>query len=165
MVVEVLVAFGARTIIAVGSCGSLHEKLAVGQLLIPERAFADEGVSSHYPLRGKSVRPSKAVVKKLQSLCEVQGYAWACGSVWTTEAPFRETPHKIRKFQQKKAIAVEMELSAFFKVANFYGVEVGALLVVSDELFTYRWKSGYATTQYRRSLLNAAEVAVSALTA
>jgi purine-nucleoside phosphorylase len=100
----------------------------------------------------------------LQSLCEVHGHKWVSGHVWTTEAPFRETPQKIRKFQQREAIAVEMELSAFLKVCNFYGLEVGALLVVSDELFTFRWKSGYASKQYRRSFLNAAKIAVNALT-
>ena len=57
-----------------------------------------------------------------------------------------------------------MELSAFFKVGNFYGIEVGALLVVSDELFSFRWNSGYTTKRYRRSLLNAAEIAVNVLT-
>lgn len=164
MVVEVLVAFGARKILGVGSCGSLHEKLRVGDLLIPEKAFPDEGVSSHYPLQGRRVRPSQAVTQKLRLLCEGQKRQWASGSVWTTEAPFRETPQKIEAFQQKKALAVEMELSAFFKVGNFYGIEVGALLVVSDELFSFRWKSGYATGQYRRSFLDAAAIAVNALT-
>ena len=164
MVVEMLVAFGARTIIGLGSCGSLCEELKVGHLIIPEKAFSDEGVSSHYPLRGKPVKPSQAIVQELQALCEARGHRWASGQVWTTEAPFRETPQKIKKFQQKQAIAVEMELSAFFKVCNFYGIEVGALLVVSDELFSFRWHSGYTTKEYRQSLLNAAEVAVNILT-
>jgi len=164
MVVEILAAFGARTIMALGSCGSLHEQLKVGHLVIPEKAFPDEGVSSHYPLRGRSAKPSQAIVQKLQSLCEVQGNEWVAGPVWTTEAPFRETPEKIRKFQQRQAIAVEMELSAFFKVSNFYGIEAGALLVVSDELFSFRWNSGYATEHYRRSLINAAKIAVNVLT-
>jgi uridine phosphorylase len=164
MVVEILAAFGARRIIAVGSCGSLHEELKVGHLIVPEKAFSDEGVSSHYPLRGKLVKPSQAIVQELQSLCEVRRHKWTSGQVWTTEAPFRETPQKIRKFQRKQAIAVEMELSAFFKVCNFYGIEVGALLVVSDELFSFRWNSGYSTKQYRQSLLNATEVAVNVLT-
>ena len=164
MVVEILAAFGARKIIALGSCGSLHEELKIGHLMIPEKAFSDEGVSSHYPLRGKIVKPSQTIVQELQSLCEVRGQKWVSGQVWTTEAPFRETPQKIKKFQQKQAIAVEMELSAFFKVGNFYGIEVGALLVVSDELFSFRWNSGYSTKRYRRSLLNAAEIAVNVLT-
>lgn len=164
MVLEVLIAFGARRIIALGSCGSLHEELKVGRLIIPEKAFSDEGVSSHYPLRGSSVKPTQTIVQELQSLCENRGHKWASGPVWTTEAPFRETPEKISRFQQKQALAVEMELSAFFKVGNFYGVEIGALLVVSDELFSLHWKSGYATQRYRKALLDAAEIAVHVLT-
>jgi uridine phosphorylase len=158
MVLEVLICFGAYQIIALGSCGSLNKKFRIGNFIIPEKAFSDEGVSSHYPLKGKKVKPSKRIFQGLKSICQSQSQIWVPGKVWTTDALFRETPQKIKKFQQKQAIAVEMELSAFFKVGNFYGVEVGALLVVSDELFSQKWKSGYKTQLYKKSFLKAAEI-------
>ena len=158
MLLEVLIAFGTCQIIALGSCGSLDEKLQIGHFVIPETAFSDEGTSSHYPLRGKMVKPSPKIFQGLKLVCQTQSQKWAAGKVWTTDAPFRETPQKIKKCQQKQAIAVEMELSAFFKVSNFYGVEAGALLVVSDELFSLRWNSGYNTKLYKKSFLKAAEV-------
>jgi len=163
MVLEVLIAFGARCIIGVGSCGSLDAKLRIGHLLIPQSAIPDEGTSSHYPLPGKKIKASPRILKRIQSLCEVKSQTWACGKVWTTDAPFRETPQKIKKAQQKKAIAVEMELSALFKVGAFYGAEVGALLVVSDELFGRQWNPGYGNHKFKETLGQALDIALQVL--
>lgn len=163
MVLEVLIAFGARHIIGVGSCGSLDEKLRIGHLVIPQNAIPDEGTSSHYPLPGKKIKASSRILKMIQSLCELKAQDWALGKVWTTDVPFRETPQKIKKAQQKKAIAVEMELSAFFKVGAFYGVEVGALLVVSDELFARQWNPGYTTQKYKKAFVHAIAIALQIL--
>jgi uridine phosphorylase len=163
MVIEFLVAFGSRHLVALGSCGSLSEGIRVGHFVIPEKAFSDEGTSSHYPLKGTLVKPSSRIVEILGSRCENLRKPWTKGSVWTTDAPFRETPQKIRKYQMKKAVAVEMELSAVFKVCRFYGIEVGAILVVSDEVYSSRWTSGYRTPLYRESFITAARIALDVL--
>lgn len=158
MVLEILIAFGASQIIGLGSCGSLNKKIRVGHLVIPEGAFSEEGTSSHYPLKGRTIKPSPRIFHGLKLSCQNQGQIWASGKVWTTDAPFREIPQKIKRFQQKQALAVEMELSAFLKVGNFYGVEVGALLVISDELFASQWNSGYNKKIYKETFLKAVEI-------
>ncbi|WAC07616.1 MAG: nucleoside phosphorylase [Thermodesulfobacteriota bacterium] len=163
MVLEILIAFGARHIIGVGSCGSLDEKLRIGHLVIPENSIPDEGTSSHYPMPGKKINASPRIIKRIQSLCEAKAQTCTCGRVWTTDAPFRETPQKIKKAQQKKAIAVEMELSAFFKVGAFYGVEVGALLVVSDELFARGWNPGYGNPKFKETFVQALDIVLQVL--
>ena len=163
MVLEVLIAFGARHIIGVGSCGSLDKNLRVGQLVIPQNAIPDEGTSSHYPLPGKKIGASPRILKMIQSLCDKKSQTWACGKVWTTDAVFRETRQKIKMAQQKKARAVEMELSAFFKVGAFYGAEVGALLVVSDELFDQAWNPGYGNKKFKETFVRALDIAVQVL--
>jgi len=163
MVLEVLIAFGARHIVGVGSCGSLDEKLRIGHLVIPQNAIPDEGTSSHYPLPGKTIKASPRIIERIRSLCELKAQDWALGKVWTTDAPFRETPQKIKKAQRKKAIAVEMELSAFLKVGAFYGAEVGALLVVSDELFARQWNPGFTTQKYKKAFVHAIDIALQVL--
>ena len=163
MLLEILIAFGSRQIIGVGSCGSLNKKLRVGHFVIPESAFADEGTSLHYPLPGKKIQANPRILKEIKSLCGTKGQNGIMGKVWTTDAPFRETRQKIEKVQRKKAIAVEMELSAFFKVGAFYEVEVGALLVVSDELFNQQWTPGYNTPKYKKAIAQATDIALQIL--
>jgi len=53
---------------------------------------------------------------------------------------------------------VDMELSALFTVARFRRVEIGALLVVSDELGTLSWRPGFSSGRFNRSRKMAAEV-------
>ncbi|MBN2467282.1 MAG: nucleoside phosphorylase [Deltaproteobacteria bacterium] len=164
MVLEVLRAFGARQIIAFGSCGSLDEKLRIGHFIVPERALSDEGTSAHYPLPGKAVKPNLHICRTLRSASRNHECVCHSGYVWTTDAPFRETPKKIGAFRKKHALAVEMELSSFFKASAFYGIETGALLVVSDELFSSKWKSGHTTPAYKKAVLQGSEIVLQALT-
>ena len=56
-----------------------------------------------------------------------------------------------------------MELSALFKVGAFYGIEVGSLLVVSDELFSQQWNPGYKTKKYKKAFVNAIDIALQVL--
>ena len=56
------------------------------------------------------------------------------------DAPYRETRPWLKSMQQKGATAVDMEISAVFALSEFHGVEAAALMIVTDELFSGRWK-------------------------
>ena len=73
------------------------------------------------------------------------------GSIWTTDAIFRETRAQLHRYQQLGAIAVEMELSALLSAAAFYGFAMAAILTVSDELFTFQWQPGFKTEAFKLS--------------
>jgi uridine phosphorylase len=158
MVLEVLIAFGTRQVIGFGPCGSLTNTVRIGDVVIPTQAYSDEGTSAHYPMGAQANRPTPRIVQALQHTWSSQDKRYALGKVWTTDAPFRETPERIAKFRAKHAIAVEMELSALFRVGRFYDVETGAVLVVSDELFALRWNPGYNNKVFKRSFRDAAEM-------
>ena len=70
------------------------------------------------------------------------------GRIWTTDAVYRETPEKVGNFQQQGILAVEMEVSALFSVAQFRQVELGAILVVSDELSSLKWQPGFKDKRF-----------------
>lgn len=158
MVMEVLVAFGAQQVIGFGPCGSLARALRIGDVLIPDQAFSDEGTSAHYPMPRRKCTPSLAVIQALKQMWSSRHTPYTRGKVWTTDAPFRETPEKMAAFTAKGAIAVDMELSAFFQVGRFYRMETGAVLVVSDELFSSCWKSGYTDPAFKQSFREATEM-------
>lgn len=69
--------------------------------------------------------------------------------IWTTDAPYMETPEKIALFRDKGAVAVDMETSAFFS-SKKRGVAASAILVVSDELFTLKWKTGFREESFKQ---------------
>jgi purine-nucleoside phosphorylase len=161
MVLEQLCAYGATEIIFMGWCGSLVPDLPVGALLVPEKAVIDEGVSRHYPLPGKEAAefclPDEKLANALALAAEQGKSPVLRGPVWTTDAPFRETPSKIAAFAAKGAVAVDMETSALFTVARFLSVRLAALLVVSDTLHGGKWNPGFFSDKFRQGRSDARE--------
>lgn len=66
------------------------------------------------------------------------------GATVSMDAPFRETQAWLRKMTRKGMDVVDMEASAIFALARFYGLQAAAVMIVSDELFAGRWTNGFA---------------------
>lgn len=138
-VMEEMVVLGAEEIWVLGYTGSLDPHLRCGALLIPSAAHGDEGTSAHYGRTGLS-HPDPALLSQLtRAAPDVP-----VGALWTTDAIYREMPSQIRRYQAEGMRGVDMETSALFHVGQHLGVAVGALMVVSDELFQ-PWNPGFGT--------------------
>jgi purine-nucleoside phosphorylase len=73
------------------------------------------------------------------------------GTVWTTDAPFRETCSKVKTFQSQGVLSVDMETSALFSVSRFRGVHLAVVLVVSDDLSDLKWVHGFRDPAFHKS--------------
>jgi uridine phosphorylase len=156
LVLEKLIALGSRTIIVLGWCGSLQACLRIGDWLMPTGARSEEGTSAHYPTAAADFAPDADLCARLEAFCERRGHPLQAGPVWSTDAPFRETAAKVRSYAAEGLMAVEMEMSALFRVAVYREVRLTGLLVVSDELFTLKWRPGFRSTRFRNSRRRAA---------
>ncbi len=151
LVLEKLIAFGSRVIVVFGWCGSLQSHLQIGDWLLPTSARSEEGTSAHYPMTSAQFLADATMFAELQAHCERHGFSVYSGPVWTTDAPLRETVAKVRSYGEEGILAVEMEMSALFHVAAYREVRLVGLLVVSDELFTLKWRAGLRTTRFKRA--------------
>lgn len=158
MVVEKLIALGAKRILFFGWCGSLQQDLPVGGFLVPDRAISEEGTSAHYPVSTPYPRPSDRVLRAIEGSLVESSVPFQRGAVWTTDAPYRETREKVVLFQRQGVLGVEMEVSALFTVAAFRQIDMGALLVVSDDLSSLGWKPGISSTAFKGARKMAAQV-------
>jgi uridine phosphorylase len=151
LVLESLIAWGARQVLFLGWCGAIAPSVEIGDIILPTAAFRDEGTSVHYGAGAaeKPILPAPTLVKEMRSVLEAGESAYREGGVWSTDAVYRETPEKIAHFRQLGASVVEMEISALFTVGRFRGVEVAALLVVSDDLSRLVWRPGFKSTPFR----------------
>lgn len=154
MVLELMICKGVKEIIAVGSCGSLQPDIYAGDVLIPTYALSEEGTSPHYPNYIETPYASEMIVGCMEDMCKKNDIPYHKGGVWTTDAVFRETAEKVQRYQNKGLLAVEMEMSALFTIGNFRGVNVGGIMVVSDELGTLQWKPGSLPDAYPNSMVN-----------
>lgn len=143
LVADKLNACGVDTIVGIGFAGILHPLLQSGDIVVVERAIGEDGASRAYLNETLApgaeavdeVEPSPAVKSALElSLGEESGVAFQCGTVWTTDAPYRETVAKARAYRQRGAHAVEMETAALLATAKRRGFRAGSMVVLSDSL-------------------------------
>ena len=151
-VVEELVALGAEEIWVLGYSGSLQPHLTYGSLLIPNAAHVDEGTSAHYGRTGLA-HPDPDLLTLLRRAAS----DLPVGALWTTDAIYREMPSQIRHYQAEGALGVDMETSALFHLGEHLGVPVGALMVISDELF-HAWNPGFGSEAVQEGCRRAYEI-------
>ncbi len=119
LIAEQLFAAGCELLISVTSAGQLTDRFgSPPYFVLIESAWRDEGTSHHY------VPPAAVVVMEptLLGLMRRAFPSGCClvhaGSVWTTDAPFRETASAIAQFRDRGAVAVEMEAAALYAFAE-----------------------------------------------
>ncbi len=159
LLLEDLIAWGARKIIMFGWCGAVSPDVNVGDIVIPSGAFVDEGTSVHYNQEsGSVVQASDAINKKIKDLLEENNFSFHEGNVWTTDAIYRETREKVLYFQKQGVLGVDMEASAFFSIGKFRRVETAAILVVSDDISTLTWQPGFSSKRFKSGCRDVAGV-------
>lgn len=120
-----------------GGAGCLDREIAHGKVMIPDRAYRDEGVSYHYaaPADYIAVRNAGIVAEFMES----QGIPSVTGGTWTTDAFYRETQANFQRRRTEGCISVEMECAAFQAMCDFRGYELYYFLTSGDLLDAPQW--------------------------
>ena len=155
IVMEKLIALGAKKILALGWCGSLQPDISIGDCIIPTSAFSEEGTSRHYPVNKKNIGTSVFLNNKLDDMLDKACIIANKGPIWTTDAIYRETEKKVKAYSKKGLLAVEMEMSALINLAAYRSVEMSGLLIVSDELFSLKWRHGFSGKKLKKKSIEA----------
>jgi DeoD family purine-nucleoside phosphorylase len=130
IVVEELIALGARTLVRIGTCAALDEGLGLGELVVATEAIAADGASTALGA-GETVPADPALVDALSEAAAAEGGARA-GAVASTDLFYDPREGMIEGWRERGGIAVEMEAAAVFRVAERHGARAGCLLAVSD---------------------------------
>jgi len=137
---EELAAFGTKQIIFMGYCGSLQPGVRAGDIIVPLEAVREEGTSHHYLPPDVAVQPHREILGVIRDCLQRKKIAYHQGTIWTTDAIYRETKGKVKHYQAAGVLGVEMELAALFAFGMARQVAVGGLLVVADELSAGKWR-------------------------
>lgn len=169
MLLESLIARGARQIIVIGWCGSISPRMKIGDIIMPHTAISHEGTSRNYmdvtapcPLIPRPAFHSTApdFTEKLTRYLEENQIPVKTGCIWTTDAIYRETAEKVAFFSAQGALAVEMECSALFAAAAHHKVALVPLLVVSDELSEIQWKPAFKSRVFSAARKQVADAVI-----
>ena len=149
LTLEKLIVLGAQRIIVYGWCGSLNNTLRIGDVLLPTWAISDEGTSKHYPAtsRPESPAPTRQIlIDRFAS----QGMKALPGPIWTTDAPYRECITQVNQLNEQNILGVDMEYAALIAAAAFRKIELTAVMLVSDELWSGKWNPGFRTKGFKK---------------
>ena len=122
IVFEELCDLGVKRAVRVGTCGALDGDLALGDLVVAAEALATDGTSRALGAGARIAAPGGI---------EVEGCR---GLVVSTDLFYDPDPAREAAWREAGALAVEMETAALYAVGARRGVEVAAVLVVSDVL-------------------------------
>ncbi len=142
MVMEELIACGARVFLGLGLAGSIQPEAPVGTCCI---------------------RPAPRLVRALEKARVKKGVTAYTGPIWTTDAPYREMVTTIENYRLRDVLGVDMETSAMYALGVYRNVEVCNFLVVSDELWR-DWKPAFGRPELAEALKRAEKVVLEAVT-
>lgn len=151
VMIEELIAAGARRIVGLGLGGSLQPEAPVGSVLLPCDCIRDEGTSLHYLPADHAVSPDPHLQGVLREAMSSNGLAVHAGLHWTTDALYREFDWKIRDYRARGVIGVDMETSAMYALGLHHQCPVANLLVVSDELWE-DWRPAFGRPELRTAI-------------
>lgn len=136
---EEVIAFGCSRFVLCGGAGALAPDLALGHVVLVDRALRDEGTSYHYLPAARWVRTDQTEVATVRDVLERREVPLVAGATWTTDAPYRETPEKIASRRGEGCLVVDMEAASLLAVAEFRGVTLVPLVYAGDDLSGEAW--------------------------
>ncbi|WDN56890.1 nucleoside phosphorylase [Streptomyces clavuligerus] len=134
LIIEQLIAFGARAVITIGTAATLAEGLHPGDLVICRDALRGEGLSHHYLAPGRYITPDTHLTGLLAAEIDGNGARVRQERVWTTDALYRETATEVQQFTAEGAMAADMEAAGVLAVAHFRHIPAAAAFAIADSL-------------------------------
>lgn len=136
-IVDLLGAIKPKAVLFLGKCGSLKDRIGLGQFILPIAAIRGEGTSNDYFPPEIPALPSFALQKAISTTIRDYDLDYWTGTVYTTNRRVWEHDSKFKDYlKMTRAHAIDMETATLFSVAFANKIQIGALLLVSDQPMT-----------------------------
>ena len=131
---------GVDTFIIFGNCGVLDKTIEDCSIIIPNRAYRDEGTSYHYLPDSEYINLDNKYTNLFKNILKEYKFDYKEGATWTTDAFYRETKEKIQMFQGKGAVCVEMEGASIAAVCKYKNLDYFTFYYAGDNLDSVEWE-------------------------
>lgn len=126
---ETLNVLGVKNVVSVGMFGAFSKNINSGDIVVPSKAFCEEGTSNHYYESIETAFPNEQLYK----LALKKIYGAKSFPIITTDAVYKQTFYKENLWRNKGAVGVDMETSALFSVGKYLDINVVSVLIASDK--------------------------------
>ncbi len=131
--------YDVQTIVRVGSCGALTERLAVRDIIIANGACTDSGINrvrfnglDYAPVADFSLLRAAVEASEAMSM----DAAVHVGLLFSSDQFYSTRPELTEPFVAHGALGVEMETSGLYTLAAYYGRRALSICTVSDHIVT-----------------------------
>jgi len=127
---------GCKDIVYVGLMGGLQPEVKVGDIIVPTGAYRGEGASKifieeSYPASA-NFHLTLELMGTLEDIFEDSGAIIHDGVIYSTDSISMESEEFLRKCQERKMIAIDMETSAIYVVASLRNIRCTSVHIASD---------------------------------
>lgn len=131
---------GTPVVVQIGPCSALQPHVRRGDVVVPERATAGEGVSAYYG--GADVAHANlGRVTRAVSLLAGRGLHTHRGQVATAGARLRQPPDLLDRWAAEGHLAVDLTCSAVFSAAAAFSMRAAAVLWCEQERAERPWSA------------------------
>ncbi|MBO4606994.1 MAG: purine-nucleoside phosphorylase [Prevotella sp.] len=128
--------YGVKTIIRVGSAGSINHDLHLGDLVIAMGACTDSHYGDQFETPGTYAPIANFdLLRGAAEACEKFGYRYKVGNVFSSDIFYNENAHT-DKWINLGVLAVEMEASGLYMNAARSGNRALVICTISDHILT-----------------------------
>ena len=150
--------YGVKTIIRVGSAGSYHPDLKLGDLVIAQGACTDSNYGAQFGLPGTFAPIADFdLLRKAAAACEQRGLHYMVGNILSSDVFYSDNPQS-ESWRKMGVLAVEMEAAALYMNAARSGNRALVICTISDHILTGEEMSA---EERRTTFTNMMEVALS----
>ena len=128
--------YGVKKIIRVGSAGSIHPDLNIGDLAIAMGACTDSNYAAQYEMPGTFAPIADFdLLRGAVDECERRGFHYRVGNVMSADVFYSENAHN-DKWINMGVLAIEMEIAALYMNAARSGNRALGICTISDNIIT-----------------------------
>ncbi|MEP6815491.1 MAG: purine-nucleoside phosphorylase [Marmoricola sp.] len=130
--------YDVQTVVRVGSCGALTEKLALRDIVIATGACTDSSMNRlrFHGLDYAPVADFDLVARAYQAAQARAGVTAHVGLIFSSDSFYSPRPDLMKPMVEHGVLAVEMEASVLYTLAAQYGRRALAICTVSDHIVT-----------------------------
>lgn len=132
---ELIHAYKVSTIVRVGTCGAIDAKLALGDIIVANEAITDSFAVLKYNRKpSDNPRPNLIMLRQAKETAKKMNVLLHEGIIFSTDLFYSEDSQRYSKALEQKVLAVDMETSMVYAMADYFNVSSLSLLTVSDHI-------------------------------
>ncbi len=132
---ELIVEYGVKRLIRVGSCGTSHPDVRLRDLVIAQGASTDSAVNRmRFGGYDYAALATFDLVQKAAAVAEAHELRYHVGNVFSADLFYTPDPDMFETMAKYNVYGIEMEAAGIYPIAAEHGAEALAICTVSDDI-------------------------------